>query len=154
VQSRRSSAPYVGRAGSGAWTYYSNTTRYTYLFNNTPTTQQMAEFTCQAAGGHLLSYTTQQEQREVEQYFINSGSLMPAFHGSYWIGLRASRFPEFGWVDATVGPLGSYQNWGPGMPATAAPPNMCGGVNMTSIVNFVGSWMNPPCTRSMPFMCR
>jgi hypothetical protein len=25
---------------------------------------------------------------------------------------------------------------------------------MTRMVNFVGSWMNSPCTRTMPFMCR
>ena len=75
-------------AGDGAWTYYSNTTRHTYVFNSTATTQQQAELGCQAAGGHLLSYTSRQEQREVEQYFISTGRLIPAFHRSYWIGLR------------------------------------------------------------------
>jgi hypothetical protein len=216
-------------AGFGAWTYYSSTTRFTYMFNNTPTTQQMAEFACQAAGGHLASYSTLQEQREVEQAFVASGRLMPAFHGSYWMGLRsvqawhlhacaqnlkmqerwgglpprarqcriciacvvpltsecltfhprpqtaphtsrgtarvstapdmpnvcrANDSMDFGWVDATAGPLSPYRPWGHGQPVSTVPPWLCGGVNMSQLLSFAGTWMNAPCTRSMPFMCR
>ena len=67
---------------------------------------------------------------------------------------RSSEFPVFDWVDATAVRLGAYQPWASGQPADGSPPGMCGYVNATAMVSYVGSWMNAPCTRSMPFMCR
>lgn len=61
---------------------------------------------------------------------------------------------DFGWVDATAGPLSPYRPWGQAQPVFTVPPWLCGGVNMSQLLSFAGTWMNAPCTRSMPFMCR
>lgn len=41
------------------------------------------------------------EQAEVESYFISTGRLLPNFHHSYWLGLRAAAGSAgFRWVTA------------------------------------------------------
>lgn len=44
------------------------------MFNNTPVNGYLAEMSCQAAGGHLVSFTSAEQQRELEQGFMASGA--------------------------------------------------------------------------------
>jgi hypothetical protein len=52
----------------------------------------------------------------VEQYYINSGFLIPSFHKSYWLGLRVTDdaiWPNFTWADGSAAPSNkTWQHWG------------------------------------------
>ena len=54
--------------------YTSKAFNNTYRFNNRPTSQADAEARCGDQGGHLVSYTAQSEQGEVEKYFQDQES--------------------------------------------------------------------------------
>lgn len=40
----------------------------------------------------------------MEQYYIRSGYLFPAFHEFYWFGYKttSNKWPAFKWLDPTV----------------------------------------------------
>lgn len=52
----------------------------TFFLNTSYMNFSSAESACAASGGHLASYLSQQEQAEVEQFYIKNGYLLPAFH--------------------------------------------------------------------------
>jgi hypothetical protein len=74
----------------------------TYYLDTSPLNALAAEASCMTLGGHLVSYGSAQEQSEVEAAFIRLGGLIPGYHGSYWMGLRASPYPQFFWLDRWV----------------------------------------------------
>lgn len=45
----------------------------TYLFNNTPINAYQAQLSCQASGGHLVSFTSAVQQQEMEEGFMALG---------------------------------------------------------------------------------
>jgi hypothetical protein len=50
-------------------------------------------------------------QTDVEAFFTtNMGFLLAGHHEFYWIGLRASIWPEFSWVDMSTN-LANYEHW-------------------------------------------
>jgi hypothetical protein len=52
----------------------------TFFLNTSYMNFSSAETACAASGGHLAAYISQQEQAEVEQFYIRNGYLLPAFH--------------------------------------------------------------------------
>lgn len=71
-----------------------NTSTHSYLLNTKAMNFTAAEAYCQSQGGHLASYTTLEEQQEVERYYVNNGMFFPLYHIAYWIGLRATAWPR------------------------------------------------------------
>jgi hypothetical protein len=95
--------------------YTSPITNSTYTLNTSATDFAAAEALCSAKGGHLASFGSFKEQKDVEDWMQASYLLLPNFHKVYWIGLRTNEFdwPSFRWLDATKPPVApSYVNWG------------------------------------------
>jgi hypothetical protein len=62
-------------------------------------------------GAHLATYTSAQEQNEVEAFFASNGYLLPTFHQAYWLGLQIREgSAAFSFLDASI--KTSYLNWG------------------------------------------
>jgi hypothetical protein len=92
--------PYICREDQpSVYNYTSAKLGATYLMDTAPLNALAAEASCMRLGGHLVSYGSAQEQGEVEAAFIKQGALIPGYHGSYWIGLQASPYPQFTWLD-------------------------------------------------------
>jgi hypothetical protein len=94
--------------------YKSKAQNRTYLLNTLPADAGTAEAACIAQGGHLVTYTSQAEQYEVEQYFAaTAGCLLPAYHRAYWTGLQKdSPSSPYAWLDhAPYGSEESYSHW-------------------------------------------
>jgi hypothetical protein len=93
------------RAAPGAWNFTSNSTNHTYTLATFNYTYDAAETYCQMnGGGHLASYATLAEQKEVELNFTRRGLLLPFFHRQYWFGLSSTSatYPKFAWKDFKV----------------------------------------------------
>ena len=62
--------------------YYNQYTNTTYILNTLPMPATAAEQYCNSQGGHLVSYTSLDEQHEVEDYFVSKvgreGRSLPA----------------------------------------------------------------------------
>ena len=105
------------------------------------------------------------EQVEVEQYFVESGLIIPSFHKFYWLGLRTELWPNFTWVDRSAGPdAGTYEHWGryislgnePEPNNYDAPPEYCGGANWTESFGNPSAWGWADYNCDQPFvsMCK
>ncbi len=66
--------------------YTSNATKSTFIYNSDMFNSTHAYARCNDLGGSLASWDSITEQYEVEQYFINSGSIMPKKYGKYLFG--------------------------------------------------------------------
>jgi hypothetical protein len=66
--------------------YTSNATRSTFIYNSDMFNSTQGYARCNDLGGSLASWDSITEQYEVEQYFINSGSIMPKKYGRYLYG--------------------------------------------------------------------
>jgi hypothetical protein len=73
--------PYVCKVAAPGVFSYSSPMNATYVLNTNPLPQAAAEQFCRDRGGHLASFTTFQEQVEVEAWFAQQGYLLPAYHG-------------------------------------------------------------------------
>jgi hypothetical protein len=153
--------PYIcEKAPEGAFTYASSSTLATYLLNTTATSFPDAQASCIASGGMLVAYASLEEQQEAEAVFEARGHFIPAFHGSYWMGLATSNWPDFGaWVDAKV-PL-TYTHWGTWADDAQLPePNNlfgnenCAAANSTEAYGGAYGWSDTVCRRQLPFMCK
>jgi hypothetical protein len=78
---------------------YNTTTRYTYILNTQRLNFSSGEQYCNDNGGHLVAYTSAEEQLAVEQFFTQQGTLFPDCHLNYWIGLTTEQWPNFFWTD-------------------------------------------------------
>ena len=89
------------------------------------------------------------EQTEVETYFIRQGYLLPKYHKSYWMGLRATQWPNFAWIDNTVNKT-SYQHWGQYIEGELIQPEPnnfenCAGGNFTQSYGKAAGWDDQNC---------
>ena len=154
-------------AALDAYNYTSNATGVPYVFNNTPVNSFEAQATCNSYGGHLVWFSSQAEQVEVERAFAAMGRLFPTFHTSYWIGYRAAKPSinpaDYKILDKTVAPQG-YRHWGTFKPAPAGkdpqePNNLFGSENC-AVSNFTQSygnasgWADSSCNMKLPFICK
>ena len=84
----------------------------TFTLQTRPMSFTDAQRSCQANGGQLASLASQQEQADLEAFFMLSGYLLPTFHKHYWLGMSTASmqtWPNFTWQD---GSRISYSNWG------------------------------------------
>ena len=143
-------------AAYNIWFYSSENTGWTYAFGNHLIGQVAAETKCQSVGGHLVTWSSLDEQSEVEQYFIRQGYMLPKYHRGYWLGLRASQWPTFQWLDATAART-SYQHWGQ-LPDGSREPKQrlstCGAGNYSLVEASAWGWSGENCNRALPYMCR
>lgn len=82
--------------------YTNDTTGSSYLLNTAPHNFTAAQSYCNEQGGNLAGFASLAEQLEVEKYYISEGMLYPLFHQVYWMGLRATNWPRWGWLHGTV----------------------------------------------------
>jgi hypothetical protein len=61
------------------YSYTNNLTSISYVLNTTHTNFYEAEDNCIALGGHLISYTSLEEQIDVEAYFMATGGMLPTY---------------------------------------------------------------------------
>jgi hypothetical protein len=154
-------------AALNAYNYTSNASGVTYVFNNTPVNSYDAQTACNTYGGHLVWFSSLQEQQEVERGFMAMGKLLPTFHTSYWIGYRAGKASinpaDFKILDKTAGAQ-TYAHWGTFKPAPAGkdpaePNNLLGGENcavgnFTEMYANASGWADASCGLRLPFVCK
>jgi hypothetical protein len=166
-------------AVNASYTYKSNTTGHGYLLSTAAAEFAAAEGYCNSKGGHLVSYSNETEQQEVERFFFDYGVLLPGYHTFYWLGLSTNDtlWPAFSYIDGLPAPnatTGTYANWGnysdpldvmiengtePEPNNWLLPPENCAGANYTQL-GFDGSssgpwpWADTNCSQSWPFMCK
>lgn len=136
-----------------------------FLWNTLPMNFSAAQQYCNDQGGHLASFVSLPEQRDVEQYLINQGLLLPTFHTAYWIGLQSDVWPRFYWLDnITPSPdtFGAYKHWGAFMqggknvtePNNLAGSETCAAGNLTQSYGQASGWADADCNIKLPFMCK
>jgi hypothetical protein len=59
-------------AAAAGYVYVSPVTNMTYVYNTSTVDQRTATKLCNSQGGHLVAYTSLEEQQDVERYFINA----------------------------------------------------------------------------------
>jgi hypothetical protein len=82
----------------------SNITGNVFFLNTSMVNQTVAQRTCNANGGHLAAYSSQEEQAEVENFYLQGGWILPVFHSTYWMGLESnnSAWPAFRYMDRAL----------------------------------------------------
>jgi hypothetical protein len=138
----------------------------TYILNTTATEYWAAEAVCNVHGGHLVAYSDLAEQQQVEQCFISQGTLLPAYHKFYWMGLATgnygAKWPNFTWIDHNKAIyVGQYQHWGlystragaSFEPNNLRPPENCAGANLTTSWLAAGGWADHHCRERYTFIC-
>ena len=94
----------------------------------------------------------------MEAYFLSSGFLLPTFHKSYWLGVRARPWGRWQALDKTL--TANYLNWAVGQPNGSSVPELCVAANASATGQLSGSsspawgYADASCMRSYPFMCR
>jgi hypothetical protein len=144
--------------------YINPSNNHTYLLNTSQSDWGTAEALCQAGGGHLASYSSMEEQVQLESHYINGGYLFPAYHVAYWIGLVSTNatWPKFIWLDgsSTLHSKG-YLAWGTYMPGSnpepnnfPAPPEYCGVANASEPMIGTWGWADANCrSTKASFLC-
>jgi hypothetical protein len=97
-----------------------------------------------------------QEQTGIEQHFIKQGYLLPKYHRAYWLGLRATQWPSFAWIDKTAATT-NYRNWGQHSDGSFEPKDKlrtCGAGNFSMVRQSAWGWAGESCNTALPFMCR
>ncbi len=108
--------------------------------------------------GPALTALLLEPQKEVEEYYISHGYILPSYHKQYWMGLNSSGsiFPNFTWltpdVDSAVY-LADYSHWGTSQPL-GDETKMCAGGNFNMSNDGAWGWANDDCTLPYIFMCR
>jgi hypothetical protein len=65
---------------AAAPSFTTSTTNVTFFLNTSLATFAEAEEACQVAGGHLASYSSLEEQAEVEQHYVHKGWFLKPCH--------------------------------------------------------------------------
>jgi hypothetical protein len=146
--------------------FYNSTRGGTYMFSTSSNNFSAAEEACKDNGGHLTAWASQEEQAEVEQYFVAQGILLPAYHTFYWMGLNTSAWPSFTWLDRSPAPdyNSTYTHWGlsptPEPNNRPNPPELCAGANISQAFSTLPNnsapawgWSDANCTLSFNFIC-
>jgi hypothetical protein len=147
--------------------YVSGVSGYEFTLYTTTMNQSFAEIECNANGGHLASYTSAEEQFDVEQYYISNFWLLPAWHKAYWIGLYSESprtWPVFQWLDGAPAPTNTtYRHWGMLTPQSLQEPNnfgrkpeLCAVANASQAFDSptAWGWADQNCLLKFPFMCK
>jgi hypothetical protein len=121
--------------------------------------QELAQLACNDLGGHLATFTSLEEQVDVEGYYINWGLMFPTYTPSYWIGAESAfdLWPTFYWKQRSFsGPTDgrSYNHFGADEPNNRGYQEYCTVANYT--LNYMGAngWSDTLCTAKFPYMCR
>ena len=145
----------------GIYNYTSPRSGSLYYMVSHPANGLAAEVSCNRLGGHLAVYTSTAEQVEVEAAFSRQGGLIGSFHGAYWLGLQASTYPDFYWLDRMVPPPSNttYMRWSPGQPGPQEDTNFCAAANASSMWDtFRGpapwGWQSHDCTQQLVYICK
>jgi hypothetical protein len=158
VRCSRSFTSMCKMMATGAYVYVSNTTNTTYILNTTAAGYATAAQVCNDNGGFLAAYTGVAEQAEVERFFSNMTYFVPAWHQSYWIGLRqAPSGGDFYWVDPRAVAAGnSYMHWGLDQPDFSSPVDgSCAAANSSyPTSDRAYMWSDANCTAALPFLCK
>lgn len=114
---------------------------------------------CTAAGPHLTAGPCHLAPPllQVEQQYISSGHLYPAFHLSYWLGLAAAANGTWSWRDITLAPPGpsTYVRWGAGQPNGSPASEACGAASFSGLAaGQAAAWGDEACSLALPFICR
>ena len=82
----------------------SNITGNVFFLNTSFVNQSVAQATCNANGGHLAAWSSQEEQAEVENFYLQGGWILPVFHSTYWMGMVSnnSAWPAFRYMDKAL----------------------------------------------------
>jgi hypothetical protein len=100
-------------------------------------------------------------QKEVENFYITGGYLLPKFHQAYWLGFNtSSNWPDFTQIDRTFATM--YRNWGTysnGQVNKAEPNNLmepewCLATNYSQAVRNAWGYQDTVCTSKFAAMCR
>ena len=149
-------------------------TQNAYMLNTTIDDMYAHQAACQLLGGHLVSYTSLQEQQEVEELFVSQGVLLPAYHLRYWLGLYIpyrdpKLWPGFLWHDGShaptthAKPLDTYGHWGlwedlSGVerqePNNAFPPEFCAVANFSQVHEQAWGWSDQNCEGLYIAICK
>lgn len=82
---------------------------------------------------------------------------------TYWTGLTATTWPQFGWTDRSLPALSegdAYRHWGVYQPGRLAEPNnmlgseLCGLANATQGYNSAWGWADAQCSEPHIFICK
>lgn len=158
--------PFVCKAQppGSAFGFVSPTSRSTYILNTTALPFVEAQYTCNIQGGHLVYYSSLEEEREVEQYFVSSGMFIPSYHRFYWVGYKTQDWPNFVWINndsRADSVISNFTHWGIYYPDLVAEPNniggqeFCVGANATVMPDDgVFGWGDENCNIRAPFICK
>jgi hypothetical protein len=125
-----------GPAGA-AFTWAAN--GHCYVRSDEPATFDVAESSCAAGGGHLVSYTGQTEVAAV------TGGILRGSTGPSWVGMRAPAPGEallWRWREPFV----------TGMMPSLPPPTYASGTCFAQQGARL-PWVAVPCTQALPFVC-
>jgi hypothetical protein len=141
--------------------YVSNVTNATFAYNPSRLDQAGAELACNDIGGHLATYSSLEEQIDVESYYLSNGLLFAGNTPSYWFGARSAvdMWPSFYWLQRSIpGPDSrNYMHWGMGAspePNNLAKNEYCAACNASIGYQGAWGWSDASCSLPMPYMCR
>jgi hypothetical protein len=122
--------------------------KHCYKYYSTPSSWQLAKFSCETMGSELASIQSKSEEK-----FLEKLATPP-----YWIGLTdAQSEGHYLWTD---GQTPTYTNWSPGEPNNDKQlGENCVEVqsprtSKTHRVNIDGKWNDESCDRLKPFVCK
>lgn len=135
--------------------YTSTVTGVQFRLNTAKLNFSAAEAECARNGGHLASFTSIDEQSDVEQFYIKQGFLFPEYNQHYWLGLNASAATgPYKWIspDVPASQINAYKNWPSGQPAAGS--NTCGAGSFGMMSGAAWGWVNTQCISALVSICR
>ena len=93
----------------------------------------------------------------MEAAFVTQGGLIPSYHVTYWMGLRAQLWPDFQWPDKAVPTPEvnvTYTAWGTGEPDNAGDAQNCGAGNYSAMLRTgAWGWSDEACHTPLVYIC-
>jgi len=129
--------------------------KHMYMLYNTKKTWYHAKRSCEGAGGHLVTITSQEEKAFLTSQFQFEGadSMFEDWRGP-WIGYSdAGQKGKWAWVTGEIAVTGQdtiYHNWYPN-----EPDNCCGGEDCSHISggHWGDKWNDAKCNTHLPYIC-